>query len=219
MQLLQKEAELQEIVQLVGSDALPEEQKLTLEVARMVREVFLQQNAYHPVDTYSPLSRQYKYMKVIKNFSDLAAEGGRVRYQRRGDIQHAGAIQAAEGQAGHQRGAGPRCHPGRPRQGVRGTGGEVNDHQGVQDNHSDRWTAGLRGEDRTHRFQRDRHRPPAGRYREEGPGVGHLRRCRGHPGVRRHLRHREGLWGPIPRGDHEDARVQGHAGPHPFRFR
>jgi V/A-type H+-transporting ATPase subunit A len=38
----------------------------------MVREVFLQQNAYHPVDTYSPLSRQYKYMKIIKNFSDLA---------------------------------------------------------------------------------------------------------------------------------------------------
>jgi len=72
MQLLQKEAELQDIVQLVGSDALPEEQKLTLEVARMVREIFLQQNAYHPVDTYSPLSRQYNYMKVIKNFSDLA---------------------------------------------------------------------------------------------------------------------------------------------------
>jgi V/A-type H+-transporting ATPase subunit A len=72
MQLLQKEAELQDIVQLVGSDALPEEQKLTLEVARMVREIFLQQNAYHQVDTYSPLSRQYKYMKVIKNFSDLA---------------------------------------------------------------------------------------------------------------------------------------------------
>ncbi len=56
MELLQKEAELQEIVQLVGSDALPEEQKLTLEVARMIREIFLQQNAYHPVDTYSPLS-------------------------------------------------------------------------------------------------------------------------------------------------------------------
>ncbi len=72
MQLLQKEAELQEIVQLVGSDALPEEQKLTLEVARMIREIFLQQNAYHPVDTYSPLSRQYMYMKIIKNFSDLA---------------------------------------------------------------------------------------------------------------------------------------------------
>jgi len=71
-ELLQKEAELQEIVQLVGSDALPEEQKLILEVTRMIREVFLQQNAYHPVDTYSPLKRQYTYLKVIKMFSDRA---------------------------------------------------------------------------------------------------------------------------------------------------
>ena len=72
MNVLQKEAELQEIVQLVGSDALPEEQKLTLEVARMIREIFLQQNAYHPVDTYSPLSRQYVYMKTIRRFGDFA---------------------------------------------------------------------------------------------------------------------------------------------------
>jgi len=72
MELLQKEAELQEIVQLVGSDALPEEQKLTLEVARMIREIFLQQNAYHKVDTYSPLIRQYKFLKIIKDFNDYA---------------------------------------------------------------------------------------------------------------------------------------------------
>jgi V/A-type H+-transporting ATPase subunit A len=72
MELLQKEAELQEIVQLVGSDALPEEQKLTLEISRMVREIFLQQNAYHPVDTYSPMKRQYTYMKIIRMFSDRA---------------------------------------------------------------------------------------------------------------------------------------------------
>jgi V/A-type H+-transporting ATPase subunit A len=72
MEVLQKEAELQEIVQLVGSDALPEEQKLTLEVARMIREIFLQQNAYHQVDTYSPLGRQYVFMKTIKRFGDLA---------------------------------------------------------------------------------------------------------------------------------------------------
>ena len=72
MEVLQKEAELQEIVQLVGSDALPEEQKLTLEVARMIREIFLQQNAYHPIDTYSPLGRQYVFMKTIKRFGDLA---------------------------------------------------------------------------------------------------------------------------------------------------
>ena len=51
--LLQVEAELQEIVQLVGSDALPVDQQLTLEVARMIREFFLQQNAFHDVDTVS----------------------------------------------------------------------------------------------------------------------------------------------------------------------
>ncbi len=72
METLQKEAELQDIVQLVGSDALPEEQRLTLEVARMIREFFLQQNAYHPVDTYSPLKRQYMYMGMIKKYSELA---------------------------------------------------------------------------------------------------------------------------------------------------
>jgi len=74
METLQEESELQEIVQLVGSDALPEEQRLTLEVARMIREFFLQQNAYHPVDTYSPLKRQYEYMSAIKKFSDHAAK-------------------------------------------------------------------------------------------------------------------------------------------------
>jgi V/A-type H+-transporting ATPase subunit A len=72
MEVLQREAELQEIVQLVGSDALPDEQKMTLEVARMIREIFLQQNAYHKVDTYCPLPRQYRYMKLIKHFSDLS---------------------------------------------------------------------------------------------------------------------------------------------------
>jgi V/A-type H+/Na+-transporting ATPase subunit A len=72
MEVLQKEAELQEVVQLVGSDALPEEQKLTLEVARMIREIVLQQNAYHPVDTFCPMTRQYAVMKTIRHFSDLA---------------------------------------------------------------------------------------------------------------------------------------------------
>lgn len=72
METLQKESELQEIVQLVGSDALPEEQRLTLDVARMIREFFLQQSAYHPVDTYSPLSRQYEYMSAIRKYSELA---------------------------------------------------------------------------------------------------------------------------------------------------
>ena len=73
MQILQKESELQEIVQMVGSDSLPDEQKLTLEVAKMIREIFLQQNAYHPVDAYCPIGRQYVMMTLIKKFSDLAA--------------------------------------------------------------------------------------------------------------------------------------------------
>lgn len=72
MEVLQRESELQEVVQLVGSDALPEEQKMTLEIARMIREIFLQQNAYHPIDTYCPMPRQYKMMQIIKQFADLA---------------------------------------------------------------------------------------------------------------------------------------------------
>lgn len=73
MEILQKESELQEIVQLVGSDALPDDQQLTLEVARMIREYFLQQNAYHPVDTYCTMDKQYKLMKAILKYSDLAS--------------------------------------------------------------------------------------------------------------------------------------------------
>src|SRR6266850_5836402 len=72
MDLLQREAELQEIVQLVGSDALPEDQQLTLEIARLIREVFLQQNAYHPVDTYCSMPKQYKMLKFIMRYADLA---------------------------------------------------------------------------------------------------------------------------------------------------
>ena len=72
METLQKESELQEIVQLVGSDALPDEQRLVLEVARMIREYFLQQSAYHPVDTYSPLKRQFAYLNAIRTFGKLA---------------------------------------------------------------------------------------------------------------------------------------------------
>lgn len=61
-------------MQLVGSDALPDEQKLTLEITRMIREIFLQQNAYHKIDTYSPMSRQYTYLKLINRFSSYASK-------------------------------------------------------------------------------------------------------------------------------------------------
>ena len=70
--LLQVEAELQEIVQLVGSDALPVDQQLTLEVARMIREFFLQQNAFHEIDAYSGVAQQYQMAKAILAFQDAA---------------------------------------------------------------------------------------------------------------------------------------------------
>jgi V/A-type H+-transporting ATPase subunit A len=70
MEILNEEAELQEIVQLVGSDALPEDQQLTLEVARMIREVLLQQNAYHDIDTYCNFNKQFTIMKTILDFAD-----------------------------------------------------------------------------------------------------------------------------------------------------
>jgi V/A-type H+-transporting ATPase subunit A len=72
MEILQKEAELQEIVQLVGSDALPESEQITIEVARMIREIFLQQNAYDAVDTFCDMKKQYDMMKAIRQYSDLA---------------------------------------------------------------------------------------------------------------------------------------------------
>jgi V/A-type H+-transporting ATPase subunit A len=74
MDILQEESELQDIVQLVGSDALPEDQQLTLEVARLIREVFLQQNAFHPVETYSAPGKSFKILQAIDRFDDLARD-------------------------------------------------------------------------------------------------------------------------------------------------
>ena len=70
--LLQVESELQEIVQLVGSDALPVDQQLTLEVARMIREYFLQQNGFHEVDAFGDINLQYSMSKAILSFQDAA---------------------------------------------------------------------------------------------------------------------------------------------------
>ena len=70
--VLDEEAELQEIVQLVGKDALPEDQQLTLEVARYLREAYLQQNAFHPVDTYCPPEKTYLMLTTIQTFNDEA---------------------------------------------------------------------------------------------------------------------------------------------------
>ncbi|MGY8670111.1 MAG: V-type ATP synthase subunit A [Candidatus Poseidoniales archaeon] len=70
--LLQVESELQEIVQLVGSDALPIDQQLTLEVARMIREYFLQQNGFHEVDAFCSIEQQYAMVKAILTFQESA---------------------------------------------------------------------------------------------------------------------------------------------------
>jgi len=72
MGVLQKEDELQEIVQLVGSDALPDEEQVTIEVARMLREIFLQQNAFDPVDTFCTMEKQFDILKAIRAYADLA---------------------------------------------------------------------------------------------------------------------------------------------------
>lgn len=72
MGILQEEEKLLEIVQLVGSDALPERQQITLQVARLIREVLLQQNAFHEVDTFCEMKKTYRIMKAIIHFSRLA---------------------------------------------------------------------------------------------------------------------------------------------------
>ncbi|PSQ45726.1 V-type ATP synthase subunit A [Halobacteriales archaeon SW_7_68_16] len=71
---LDEEGELQEIVQLVGKDALPDDQRLTLEVAKYLREAWLQQNALHDVDQYCPPWKTEMLLGAIKTFSDGAFE-------------------------------------------------------------------------------------------------------------------------------------------------
>ncbi|WP_458185995.1 ATP synthase subunit A [Haladaptatus sp. NG-WS-4] len=70
--VLDEEDELQEIVQLVGKDALPEDQQLTLEVARYLREGWLQQNAFHDVDMFCSPEKTYRMIEAIKTFNDEA---------------------------------------------------------------------------------------------------------------------------------------------------
>ncbi len=74
IEVLQQEAELQEIVQLVGVDALPEREKGVLDVARMLREDYLQQSAYDDVDTYTSIRKQYRMLRAILSFGDREQE-------------------------------------------------------------------------------------------------------------------------------------------------
>jgi V/A-type H+-transporting ATPase subunit A len=74
IQTLQQEAELQEIVQLVGVDALPEREKAVLDVSRMLREDYLQQSAYDDIDTYSSIDKQYRMLRMILTFGEKEQE-------------------------------------------------------------------------------------------------------------------------------------------------
>ncbi len=74
VQTLQQEAELQEIVQLVGVDALPEREKAVLDLSRMLREDYLQQSAYDDVDTYTSISKQYRMLRAILSFGEKEQE-------------------------------------------------------------------------------------------------------------------------------------------------
>lgn len=74
MRLLQDESELEEIVKLVGMDALSAPDRLKLEAARSIREDFLHQDAFHEVDTYTPLEKQYLMMKLVLAFYDMSSK-------------------------------------------------------------------------------------------------------------------------------------------------
>ena len=74
MSLLQDEAELEEIVQMVGMDALSPADRLKMEAARSIREDFLHQNSFHEVDTYTPLRKQYLMMKLVLAFYEQSME-------------------------------------------------------------------------------------------------------------------------------------------------
>lgn len=81
--ILAEETKLMEIAKLMGTDVLPDDQKLVMEVAKVVRVGYLQQNAFHPDDTYVPLEKQLKMMEVIlylnKRCRDIIAEGKTIR--------------------------------------------------------------------------------------------------------------------------------------------
>ncbi len=74
LELLQHEDHLQQIVKLVGPDALPDDQRLILETARLLREGFLQQSALDPIDTYSNIEKQIQMLRLILHFHHRAAQ-------------------------------------------------------------------------------------------------------------------------------------------------
>jgi len=88
LEILQRESELEEIVQLVGYDALPEPEKGILDTARSLREDYLQQSAYDEVDTYTSITKQFLMLSVILEFGRMEADAIKkgVRSSRIGDL-------------------------------------------------------------------------------------------------------------------------------------
>jgi V/A-type H+-transporting ATPase subunit A len=90
MKVLELEAELMDIVKIVGKDALSEHQKAILATGRLIREGFLQQNAFHEIDSYCPLEKQYRMLKTIMTFYHEALRyikyGGRVEDLERSEL-------------------------------------------------------------------------------------------------------------------------------------
>ena len=70
--VMKEETSLNEIVKLIGSDILPEDQKLTIEIARVIRLGFLQQNSFHAIDTYVPMEKMKRMMEAIFRLYDGA---------------------------------------------------------------------------------------------------------------------------------------------------
>ncbi len=74
MQILQEEAELDEIVRLIGADSLSGRDRMTMETAKIIREDFLHQNAFHETDTYTSIAKQCKMLRLIYDFNRLGLE-------------------------------------------------------------------------------------------------------------------------------------------------
>ena len=217
MEVLQKEAELQEIVQLVGSDALPESEQVTIEVARMIREIFLQQNAYDAVDTFCDMTKQYDMMKAIKTL-------------RRPFL--CCPARWCQPCADHRRQGQGRTAPDQVHQGLQAGTREDREADGRRVQHTE---VGSMKEYRTISkiagplvfvektepvaYQRTREHSPLRRHDQARPGARHQRRAGRCPGLRDHDRYRQGQRCPVHRRDHQDAGRQGDARPYPVRWR
>lgn len=92
MRILEEESSLQEIARLVGIESLSPEDRLTLETARSIREDFLHQNAFHEVDTYTSLRKQYMMLKTVLLFDRLSRES----LKRGGELEKIAALPVRE---------------------------------------------------------------------------------------------------------------------------